>query len=88
MPGRSEELVRHVAASTGLSAGIAARVVAEVAAYFMESTQHYVRRRHRELKADRLRNDAIFARIGVELSQRPVAPPALSTRQLRRIVYT
>jgi hypothetical protein len=63
-------------------------VVAEVAAYFMESTHDYVRRRHRELRADRLRNDAIFARIGAELGNRPVAPPTLSARQLRRIVYT
>jgi hypothetical protein len=88
IPGRSEELVKHVAASTGLSPGIAARVVAEVAAYFMESAHDYVRRRHRELQADRLRNDAIFTRIGAELANRPVAPPTLSARQLRRIVYT
>jgi hypothetical protein len=88
IPGRSQELVRHIAASTGLSPGVAARVVAEVAAYFMESPQDYVRRRHRELQADRLRNDAIFTRIGAELAHRPVAPPSLSARQLRRIVYS
>jgi hypothetical protein len=80
--------VRHVAQSTGLPAGVAARVVAEVAAYFMESTEEYVRRRHRELQADGLRNDVIFPRIGAELASRPVAPPTLSARQLRRIVYT
>jgi hypothetical protein len=86
--GRSQELVGHVAQSTGLPPGVAARVIAEVAAYFMESTGDYVRRRHRELQAEGLRNDAIFPRVGVELARRPVAPPALSARQLRRIVYT
>jgi hypothetical protein len=80
--------VRHVAESTGLPAGVAVRVVTEVAAYFMESTRDYVRRRHRELQADGLRNDSIFPRIGAELASRPVAPPPLSARQLRRIVYT
>jgi hypothetical protein len=63
-------------------------VIAEVAAYFMESTRDYVRRRHRELQAEGLRNDAIFPQVGAELARRPVAPPALSARQLRRIVYT
>jgi hypothetical protein len=88
MPGGSQPLVRHVAESTGLPAGVATRVVTEVAVYFMESTREYVRRRHRELQAEGLRNDVIFPRINTELHSRPVAPPTLSTRQLRRIVYT
>jgi hypothetical protein len=88
IPGSSQELVRHVAESIGLPSGVAARVVTEVAAFFMESTRAYVRRRHRELQADGLRNDAIFHRIGAELASRPVAPPPLTARQLRRIVYT
>ena len=45
IPGSSQELVRHVAESTGLPSGVAARVVTEVATYFMESTREYVRRR-------------------------------------------
>jgi hypothetical protein len=32
-------------------------------------------------------NTEIFERIGEELPHRAVAPPALSARQLRRIVY-
>jgi hypothetical protein len=88
IPGSSQELVRHVAESTGLPSGVAARVVTEVAAYFMEGTREYVRRRHRELQTDGLQNDAIFHRIGAELASRPVASPPLSARQLRRIVYT
>jgi hypothetical protein len=46
-----------------------------------------VRRRHRELQAAGRTNAEIFGRIAAELAGRPVAAPALSERQLRRIVY-
>ncbi|MGZ4433069.1 MAG: hypothetical protein ACXVW7_05480 [Trebonia sp.] len=45
-----EDLVRHVAASTGLSEATATRVVADVKAYFSETVEAYIRRRHAELK--------------------------------------
>jgi len=61
--------------------------VAEVLGYFGESVEEYVRRRHRELKSEGLTNDQIFARIVAELPSRRVAPPHLSLRQLRRVVY-
>lgn len=81
------ELVRHVASSTGLPAATAARVVADVVAYFRETTEEYVRRRHRELKRRGLKNDQIWAELATELACRPVAAGSLSERQLRRIVY-
>jgi hypothetical protein len=34
-----------------------------------------------------MRNPEIFAQIHAELARRVVAPPALSERQIRRIVY-
>ena len=40
------DLVRHVAASTGLPEATAVRVVADIAAYFAESVEDFVRRRH------------------------------------------
>ncbi|MFR9673778.1 hypothetical protein [Streptomyces sp. TR06-5] len=82
-----EDLVDHLARTTALPRGEAARVVLDVLAYFDETTEEFVRRRHRELKARGLRNDAVFARIADELPHRAVAPPTLSHRQLRRIVY-
>ena len=39
-----EDLVRHVAASTGLSEATATRVVADVKAYFSETVEAYARR--------------------------------------------
>ena len=85
MPER--ELVTRVAESTGLSESEASRVVSDVVAYFAEPAESYVRRRHESLQARGMRNSEIFAQIHAELAGRVVAPPALSERQLRRIVY-
>jgi hypothetical protein len=82
-----DDLLQHLLRTTALGPGEAARVVADVLAYFGESTEEYVRRRHGELQARGLTNDQIFTRIGQELRQRRVAAPELSARQLRRLVY-
>ncbi|MER6034962.1 MULTISPECIES: hypothetical protein [unclassified Streptomyces] len=82
-----EELVDHLTRSTPLSRGEALRVVQDVLAFFDETTQDYVRRRHRELQAQGLTNTAIFDRIEADLKYRAVAPPELTLRQLRRMVY-
>lgn len=81
------ELVRHVAGSTGLPAPVAARVVADLIAYFGETTEEFVRRRHTELKRRQLRNADIWTVLAGELDARPFAAPELTERQLRRIVY-
>lgn len=81
------ELVRNVSASTGLPGPVAARVVADVVAYFSETVEEYVRRRHRELQARDRRNAEIWAEIASELATRPVRVGEVSERQLRRIVY-
>ena len=82
-----DDLLHHVMRTTGLPAGSAARLIADVKAYFHESVEDYVRRRHRELQARGLTNDPIFERIQAELRERPVAAPELTARQLRRLVY-
>jgi hypothetical protein len=88
MPGRNhDDLLAHLTRTTSLSAGEAARVVADVLAYFAEPAEDFIRRRHAELKARGLTNDRIFERIAAELPSRRVAPPELSLRQLRRVVY-
>ncbi|MBO0979244.1 hypothetical protein [Microbacterium sp. SD291] len=85
MPDR--ELVQRIATSTGLPAAVAARVIDDVLAFHSEPVEAYVRRRHAELQVHGTRNAAAFARIAVELRERPFAAPELSERQLRRIVY-
>jgi hypothetical protein len=86
-PGPYDDLVAHLVRSTPLSAGEAARVVAEVVGYFSEELPDLVRRRHAEMKRHGLRNEQIFAALRAELATRRVAPPAMSARQLRRMVY-
>lgn len=82
-----QRLVDHVVATTELTASEAARVVEDVLAFHAEPVEDYVRRRHAELKTYGVRNPEIFARIAEELTHRVVAAPALSERQLRRLIY-
>lgn len=82
-----DELVDQVSRTTGLDPADARRVVADVAAYFAETTTEFVRRRHRELQTYGVRNEEIYARIADELRHWPVRSPELSVRQLRRIIY-
>lgn len=82
-----DELVDHLMRTTPLARGEALRVIQDVLAYFDETTEDYVRRRHRELQGQGLVNAEIFDRIEADLKYRAVAPPELTLRQLRRIVY-
>jgi len=81
------ELVHHVAASTGLPPATAARLVADVIAYFGETVEQYVRRRHAELRRRGHRNAEIWRLLAAELPTRRFRADELSERQLRRIVY-
>jgi hypothetical protein len=82
-----DDLVDYLIRTCPLSPAEAARVVADVLGYFSEPADDYVRRRHQELKARGLTNDVAFEQIAAEVPQRRYAPPELSLRQLRRMVY-
>ena len=88
-PGDSypPDLARYLAASTGLPLPTVVRVIADVAAYFHETVEEFVCRRHAELRRRQHKNDEIWPLITAELGQRRFAAPALSERQLRRIAY-
>jgi hypothetical protein len=81
------DLIRHVAASTGLDEATATRVVADVVAYFGQTVEDFVRQRHAELKDMNKRNDDIWPRLAAEVSGRRFLVNDLTERQLRRIVY-
>ncbi len=82
-----EEIVRRIAGTTGLTAGEAARVIEDVIAWYGESAEEYVRRRHGQLQTYGTRNTEAFRIIADELANRPVKAPPLTERQLRRIIY-
>ncbi|MBO0805637.1 MAG: hypothetical protein J2P25_21490 [Nocardiopsaceae bacterium] len=81
------DLARHVVASTALPEAIASRVVADIAAYFGETVEEFVRRRHRELQHKHWKNSEIWPRIAAELDGRRFRAPEMSERQMRRLVY-
>jgi len=81
------DLVERVVDSTGLTPAEAVRVIEDVLAFHAEPVEDYVRRRHAHLKTYGAKNPEIFARIAAELADRVVAAPALTERQLRRLVY-
>ena len=82
-----QDLVRHVARSTGLDEATASRVVADVMAYFGQTVGEYVIARHENLKSRNRKNDDIWPLIACELKSRRFKADELSERQLRRMVY-
>jgi siroheme synthase (precorrin-2 oxidase/ferrochelatase) len=87
LPVAESDLVRHVIATTGLSPATASRVIADVIAYFDETVEEYVRRRHHELRLRQLKNAQIWSALAGEITTRRFGAPEMTERQLRRIVY-
>jgi len=81
------DLIAHLERISPLGAPELGRLVDELLAYFSESVDEFVVRRHRELQTEELRNDAIFERLADEVRQRRFAAPSLSQRQIRRLIY-
>ena len=84
----TEPLLAHLERTAGLSRGESRRVVQDVVGWFNEDQDAFVRRRHRELQRAGTANEAAFALIVQELEGRPIPGPRLSTRQVRRIIYS
>ncbi len=82
-----DELVERIAVTTGLPTNEATRVIDDVLAWYREPVEDYVRRRHALLQLYGTRNAEAFRVIASELAERAVAAPALTERQLRRIIY-
>lgn len=82
-----QDLVRHVALSTGLDEATASRVVTDVMAYFGQTVEEYVVDRHEDLKTRNRRNDDIWPLITDELKTRRFKAEEFSERQLRRMIY-
>ena len=82
-----DELVAYLSENSSLTVTESRRVVMEVAAFFSESAETFVKRRHLELKQSGHHNAAIYTLIQGELTGRCFAAPALSIRQIRRVIY-
>lgn len=82
-----QELLVHLSQVTRLTTSEAGRVLEEICAYFTESVEEFVSRRHRELQHEGLPNRVIYHRIAAELDERRFPAPTLSERQIRRLIY-
>lgn len=82
-----EPLLAHLERHTRLDRLEAEKVIRETLAYFSESLPDFVARRHRELRAQSLRNEAIYQRIADEVRERRFVAGPLSERQIRRLIY-
>ncbi len=81
-------LINHLCHGSGLTPSQARKIVDEVIAYFSETPEDYVRRRHLEIKQELgLSNAQIFRRIEAELAQLVFTAPAFTQRQIRRLIY-
>lgn len=82
-----DELVRHLARTSRLTLGEAAHLIDAVLSFLNETPEAFVRRRHLALQAEGLSNPIIFERLELELAQRRFRAPALTQRQIRRLIY-
>lgn len=82
-----DDLLDHLERLSGAERSRLRQLVGEVIAYYDETLEEFVARRHRELQREGLRNEAIFGRIGAEVAGRRFRAHEPSARQLRRIVY-
>lgn len=80
-------LLRHLTQTLAMSNSDATRVVDEILHYYGDTVEEFVVRRHRELQLAGLHNKAIFDAIATELEHGRFRTPALSVRQIRRIIY-
>ncbi|MFT5693899.1 MAG: hypothetical protein ACI92E_003242 [Oceanicoccus sp.] len=81
-------LLNHLGNTSNLSSAEAEKLVAEVIAYFSETPESFVQRRHTELQQiDGYSNARIYRRIEEELAELVFAAPELSQRQIRRMIY-
>ena len=83
----NRDLIEHLTRQTTLSGAAAENLVAEILAYYRETPESFVRRKHLELRQQGLSNSAIFTTIKKEIEQRLFAAEPHSERQIRRIIY-
>lgn len=82
-----QDLINHVCRQSALSDIEARRLISEIVAFFNETPQAFIRRRHIELQKSGLSNSTIYTKIKDELQQHRFASEPMSIRQIRRAIY-
>lgn len=81
------ELINHLCRNSQLTAQEAEHLVNEVLAYFAETPEMYLRKRHQELQSNGRSNSDIFEALQHELQSRRFTCKPMSMRQIRRTIY-
>lgn len=82
-----DDLLGQLERTTTLTRGEAIRVVSEIVAFFSETLEIFVPRRHRELQSQGRSNAEIYEQLLDELRFVRLAAPSLTVRQIRRLIY-
>ena len=85
--GTQDELIHHLCSHYGLTASTASNLVAEVLAYHSQTHEEFIHQRHSELQESGVTNKKAFRQIQDEIRERRFPAPALTERQIRRILY-
>lgn len=83
----ASDLIVRIAATSGVSTGVARRIVEDVLAYHAVALEDFVARRHRELAAAGWKNPDIYRQLQREVASRVFKGPDCSIRQIRRMIY-
>jgi hypothetical protein len=86
-PLELDDLIVRLTQTGRLSVREASHLVDEVLAFHGDSLEQFVQRRHRQLQRDGLKNPEIYAQVAQEVGRRRFRVPALSERQVRRLIY-
>ena len=81
------ELIEHLCRHGAPDAHAAARLLSEMLAFYDETPDDFIRRRHREMQLAGFANAAIYRTLQHELPTRRFAAGARTERQIRRAIY-
>ena len=89
MPDASppQELIDHLCRQGAIDAHAAGRLLDEILAFYDETPDAFIRRRHRELQLAGFANAAIYRALLEEIPTRRFAAGPRSERQIRRAIY-
>jgi len=86
-PPLPRELIDHLCRAGAIERTTAERLLAEVLAFYDETADDFIRRRHHEMQLAGYANAQIFRALVTEIPSRRFAAEPRSERQIRRAIY-
>ena len=82
-----DQFKNHLLSSYPINEDLLDHLLEDLGEYFLTGVKEYIGIRHQQLQKEGLDNAEIYKKIQIELKRRRFAPPELSIRQIRRIIY-